>query len=151
MAGITVLGLGNLLLQDEGFGVHTVRLLQQQRLPGIELIDGGTGGLGLLDFVEKAECLLIVDCINQELEPGSIIKLTGPKIPIYTAAKLSRHQINFPEVLALAQMRNNLPKELVVIGIQPHSLEWGCELSPVIAAKLPEVMELINIQLQAWA
>lgn len=152
-----VLGIGNILNRDEGVGVHAVRALEDWiRIsnpglsPSIELLDGGTLGLSLLPLVEESSHLLILDAVNTENEPGKIIERTKEQIPLYTDVKMSQHQVTFQEVLGLAKARQKLPFYLHLIGIQPADLSIGVGLSPVVAEKIPQVINRIVTILQTW-
>ncbi|MEI7644810.1 MAG: HyaD/HybD family hydrogenase maturation endopeptidase [Chloroflexales bacterium] len=147
-----VLGLGNMLNRDEGLGVHAVRAMAARLGPaaGVELVDGGTIGLGLLNMVEACEHLLILDAADGRREPGTLIELRGEQIPLYAGVKLSQHQITFQEVLGLAKMRGRLPPYLHLIGVQPADMAIGLELSPTVAATLPAVLGRARILLTGW-
>jgi hydrogenase maturation protease len=150
---VLVLGLGNLLNSDEGFGVHVVRALQTQHaadFPEVEFVDGGTLGLNLLPLVEAADSLILIDCVDAGQKPGTVIELAGEQIPRYSGVKLSLHQTTFQEVLGLAEIRGALPERLHLIGIQPASLAMGTELSPVAQACLPRVVQQVVSRLRAW-
>jgi hydrogenase maturation protease len=152
MARNIVLGLGNILNRDEGLGVHALKLLGTrlaQHEP-IELIDGGTLGLSLLQLVEACEHLLLLDAVNAGLAPGTIMELRGEDIPLYTGLKMSQHQVTFQEVLGLARIRGRLPSNLHMIGVQPADLSVGVGLSPVVEAAMPEVVERAVSVVQAW-
>jgi hydrogenase maturation protease len=153
MKKITVLGIGNILNSDEGVGVHAVRAMQAeaQRTPGVEFLDGGTLGLNLLILVEEATHLLILDAVDAGQPPGSVVELTKEQIPLFTGVKMSQHQVTFQEVLGLALIRGKLPEYLHLIGVQPVSLEMGTDLSPKVAAVLPEVVERAWAVLAAWS
>ncbi|HWJ03102.1 MAG TPA: HyaD/HybD family hydrogenase maturation endopeptidase [Verrucomicrobiae bacterium] len=150
MASIVVLGLGNWLLRDEGFGVHVVKQLEKLDLPGVELVDGGTSGIALLRFVEAATHLIIVDAINAGLLPGKLLKLNGEELARSIPQKFSQHQLSFHEILSLAYFRGQTPEEIVVIGIQPHSIEWGCELTPIVRSKVKSAVKMVCEQLGTW-
>jgi hydrogenase maturation protease len=148
-----VLGLGNLLNSDEGFGVHAVRALQADvapRYPQAAFVDGGTLGLNLLPMVEEASHLLLVDCVNAGREPGSVIELAGEDIPLYSGVKVSLHQTTFQEVLGLADIRGALPPHLHLIGVQPASLAIGTDLSPEVRARVAEVAARVEELLKEW-
>lgn len=146
-----VLGLGNPLFQDEGLGIHVIQQLMQNDIDGrVELIDGGTDALALLGVVEDAEYLLIIDAVDSEAPAGTIRQLTGDAIPLMAARRMSAHQIGFQEVLALASLRGKLPAHIVLIGVQPQSLDWGTELSPPVANILPLLTEMVYAQINAW-
>lgn len=109
---VVVMGLGNLLWADEGFGVRVAeRLYAHYHWPeDVEIVDGGTQGLNLLGYVESASHLLILDAIDYGLEPGTLRTYAGERIPAYLSAKkMSLHQNSFSEVLALADIRGHLP------------------------------------------
>ena len=149
-----VLGLGNLLNSDEGLGVHAVRALHANRaadFPQVAFLDGGTLGLNLLPLVEDATALLLIDCVDAGLEPGTLIELSGDEIPRYSGVKLSQHQTTFQEVLGLAEIRGALPGRLHLIGVQPTSLELGTELSPQVQALLPSVIKRVTDLLHQWS
>lgn len=148
---IVVLGLGNPLFQDEGLGIHLIHQLMREKIDKrVELIDGGTDALALLGVVEEAEYLLIIDAIDGEQPPGSIQKISGEELPHLTGSRMSVHQIGFQEVLALASLRGRLPSHLVLIGVQPQSLDWGIKLSLPVAAAVPRVIEMVYAQINSW-
>jgi len=148
MSQITVLGIGNLLQRDEGFGVHAVRILKTQAAlwepgsPGeVEYLDGGALGLSLLPVVEDSCCLLVLDAIDAGQPPGTLIEIEGKQTPLYSVQKLSEHQVGFQEVLALARFRQRLPDRLRLVGAQPCDLSTGIGLSPVLQEILPAVVQ----------
>ncbi|MEW6030483.1 MAG: HyaD/HybD family hydrogenase maturation endopeptidase, partial [Chloroflexota bacterium] len=153
-----VMGLGNTLNRDEGLGVYAVRALQERLASRagrggdgrIEFLDGGVLGLNLLPIVEEASHLLVLDAINARREPGAVIELKRDEIPLYSGIKLSDHQVTFQEVLGLAGFRGNLPRYLHMIGIQPADISIGLEVSPQVAAALPEVLERAERVLREW-
>ena len=116
----------------------------------VAFLDGGTLGLNLLPIVEEASHLLILDAVDARQPPGTVIELAGEAIPLFSGIKLSQHQVTFQEVLGLAAVRGKLPPHLHLIGVQPADLEIGLELSPVVAAALPEVVRRARAVLQAW-
>ena len=147
-----VLGLGNLLNKDEGLGVQAVRLLDAQlgAQDGVELLDGGVLGLSLLMLVEECSHLLILDAVDAGQPVGSVVELSRDQLPLYSGIKLSQHQVTFQEVLGLAKIRDNLPKNLHLIGIQPKDLSIGLDLSLEVAQSLPEVVQRATAVLQTW-
>ena len=148
----TVLGLGNILHRDEGVGVHALRELQAklENNSPYQLIDGGVLGLSLLPFVEESSHLLILDAIDANRMPGSVIELGLDQISLFTKSKLSPHQMTFHEVLALAKVRQNLPTHLRVIGVQPADMMAGTQLSPVVNAGLSEIVARAESILARW-
>jgi hydrogenase maturation protease len=147
-----ILGLGNTLNRDEGLGVNALQFVRDQIdvPPEIELIDGGTLGLNLLPLVEECGHLLLLDAANAGQAPGALIELRRDQIPLYAGVKLSQHQITFQEVLGLANMRGHLPEHLHLIGIQPADLSIGLELSPLVAAQMPQVIKRVAVLLREW-
>jgi hydrogenase maturation protease len=147
-----ILGLGNTLNRDEGLGVHALQFVRDQLElpPEIELIDGGTLGLNLLPLVEECSHLLLLDAANAGREPGALIELRRDQIPLYAGVKLSQHQITFQEVLGLANVRGHLPEHLHLIGIQPADISIGMELSPLVAAQMPQVIKRVAALLREW-
>ncbi|MCX7794054.1 MAG: HyaD/HybD family hydrogenase maturation endopeptidase [Thermodesulfovibrionales bacterium] len=149
---ILVLGLGNILLSDEGIGVRVVEELRERYtfFPDIEIVDGGTKGLDLLPLFESREKVLIVDAVDFGREPGYIGILEKSEIPTILHSKLSVHHIGLGEVLLAAQMLGIMPEEICLIGIQPYTLETGLELSSTIASKKEELLRSIVDKLRLW-
>jgi len=147
-----VLGLGNLLFQDEGLGIHALRILQSQlgALPGLEYVDGGVLGLNLLPLIEECSHLLVLDAIDAGFPVGTLVEIDGEQIPLFQRMKLSQHQVGFQEVLALARMRNLLPAYLHLIAIQPANLDVGIGLSPQVEDAIPQLYERACSLLERW-
>ncbi len=150
---IVVMGLGNTLNCDEGLGVQALKELDaqlQSRPPELELLDGGVLGLNLLMIVEECSHLLILDAVDADKAPGTVIELTKEEIPLYAGVRLSQHQTTFQEVLGLAMIREHLPEHLHLIGIQPQNLEIGMEISAVVEQAIPEVTARAIQILKTW-
>ena len=149
---ITILGIGNTLYTDEGLGVHAIAALQEQYSmdPQVQLIDGSTDGMSLLGPVEDTDYLIVIDAINAGKEGGHIIELHGNDIPAYYGIKMSIHQLGFQEVLLASKLRERYPKNIVMIGMQPTSLELGIGLSETNEAQLPEMFKLVEQQVNKW-
>ena len=151
MAGTVVLGLGNPLMGDDGVGLIVLeRLRNEWDLPDVDLVDGATWGLSLLPVIEDAESLLLVDAIAAHCEPGTIIELSRGRLPIYLSRKLSPHQVDLRDALALAELRGRLPNEVVAIGVQPDVIDLGMELSAPVAAQLDALVRAVVKQLECW-
>ena len=148
----SILGLGNLLYQDEGFGIHALQAMQAAMpfTEHVELVDGGVLGMNLLPLVEESSHLLVLDAIDAGLPPGTILELRGEQIPLFAASKLSEHQVGFQEVLGLARFRGNLPENLHLIGVQLQDLGSGIDLSSAVAASLPDVVKRAMAALKEW-
>lgn len=147
-----VLGLGNLLLGDEGFGIHALRTMQSMmkaQFP-IEWVDGGVLGLDLLPLVEECSHLLVLDAVDSGQSSGAIAELTGSEIQLYSGIKMSEHQVQFQEVLAIAMLRGRLPEYLKIIGAQPADFTTGLELSQPLKKALPLVVEKAIKVLVSW-
>jgi hydrogenase maturation protease len=153
MAETLVLGLGNILLSDEGVGVRVIEhLLEQYEFPeGILVMDGGTLGLDLLPYLEEASRLLVVDAVQARKPPGTLIRLIGTEIPIFLdASKVSPHQEGLQDLLAVAMLKGYLPSELIFWGAQIESLGVGLELSPVVAAQVEPLADNVLTELARW-
>ena len=139
-----VLGLGNVLYGDEGFGVRLAERLDQHHTftPELEIVDGGTRGLALLPYIEQADSMLVLDAVDMALSPGASVILEGEAIPRWLVTrKLSLHQTSFAELLALAAFRNTLPHKLILLGVQPADLTYGAPLSARLERQLPALEE----------
>lgn len=153
-SSILVLGIGNVLWADEGFGVRCVEALASAvALPEhVRLLDGGTQGLYLLPFLEEAEALLVFDAIDYGLEPGTLKLVRDGEVPAFMGArKMSLHQTGFQDVIATAQLLGRCPHKLTLIGCQPVELEdYGGGLRPQVAAAIPGALDLARAELAAW-
>ncbi len=151
---IVVLGIGNLLWADEGFGVRCVETLGRrwQFAPQVRLVDGGTQGLYLLHHVQQATHLLILDAIDYGLEPGTLKLVEDEEVPRFMGAKkMSLHQTGFQEVLSLAQFTGHWPAQVLLVGCQPAELEdFGGSLSAPVKAALEPALAAALERLRAW-
>jgi hydrogenase maturation protease len=144
-----VLGIGNIILSDEGVGVRAAEALSAgyHLPPEVEVIDGGTAGMELLGPLAGVDLLLVLDALKAGRAPGTIVKLAGKEVPVFFRSKLSPHQVSICDVLAALEFSGELPKDLVLIGCEPASLELGLELTPTIAAQVPEMVQLAVAEL----
>ena len=151
-ARIVVLGLGNMLMADDGVGLAALaRLDEEWFVPRrVSLVDGGTWGMNLLPVIERADRLLIFDAIYFNEPAGAVIRLERRDIPRFLAQKLSPHQVDLREVLALAEFRGTLPEQIIALGIQPARVEMSTTLSPVVAEKLEELVTLGAAAREQW-
>ncbi|WP_234083907.1 HyaD/HybD family hydrogenase maturation endopeptidase [Azonexus sp. R2A61] len=151
---VLVLGIGNLLWADEGFGVRCVEALNAgwQFPPQVRLMDGGTQGLYLLPYVQEADALLVFDAVDYGDTPGDLREVLGEQVPRFMGAKkMSLHQTGFQEVLMAAELTGKLPAELVLIGVQPEELEdYGGSLRDVVKAQLAPALQLALNWLDRW-
>ena len=151
---ILVLGIGNLLWADEGFGVRCVEALNAgwTFADNVTVMDGGTQGLYLLPYVQEADCLLVFDAVDYGDAPGTMREVIGDQVPRFMGAKkMSLHQTGFQEVLMAAELTNKLPQELVLIGVQPEELEdYGGSLRDVVKAQMVPALNLALDWLERW-
>lgn len=147
-----VLGLGNILLRDEGVGVRVVEQLRARYdfPPEIQVLDGGTLALDLLPCVEEADRLLMIDALQMDAEPGTIARLEGDEVPAFLGVKLSPHQIGLSDLLAVARLRGRCPAELVLWGVQPEAMSVGVELSATVAAQVDTLVERALDEIRRW-
>lgn len=147
-----VVGLGNPLMTDDGIGLAALARLRDEWeiAPAVELVDGGTWGMNLLPVIESARRLLLIDAIRSGMPPGTESVLSREEIPRFLATKLSPHQIDLREVLAIAELRGTLPQETIAIGLEPSLVELGTVLSPPVEAKLDRLVALAIEQLRQW-
>jgi hydrogenase maturation protease len=151
---IVVLGIGNVLWADEGFGVRCVEALQRRFdfAPHVSLIDGGTQGLILIEHVQAARRLLIFDAVDYGLAPGTLKLVENDEVPRFLGAKkMSLHQTGFQEVLLLAQFTGRFPDEVLLVGCQPEELEdYGGSLRISVKAALEDALQLAVERLAQW-
>ncbi len=151
-ARIVVLALGNLLRRDEGLGIRALQRLQETcELPErVLLVDGGTLGLELLSYLEDADRLLILDAALTDGPAGTLLRATGDDIPAFLGIRTSPHEVGLADLLAVAHLRGVAPDEIVLLGMQPDTIELGWELSPSVAAHLPALVEAAVAELGHW-
>ncbi|MDH5234327.1 MAG: HyaD/HybD family hydrogenase maturation endopeptidase [Gemmatimonadota bacterium] len=151
MPDTLVIGLGNPLMGDDGVGLAALaRLREDWRLDGVTLLDGGTWGLSLLPDIEDADRLVLVDAIAAHRQPGEIVVLERGDLPIYLSRKLSPHQVDMKDALALAEWRGRLPHDVVAIGVQPDVVELGTELSEAVGSQLDALVCAVVRHLEGW-
>lgn len=151
---VLVLGIGNLLWADEGFGVRAVEQIYDNWCfrDGVHVMDGGTQGLYLLPYIEGCKRLLILDAVDYGLPPATIKIVENENVPAFMGAKkMSLHQTGFQEVLSLAMMRGWEPEHIALVGMQPEVLEdYGGSLTSSVKEKLPEAIEIALNFLHQW-
>lgn len=141
-----ILGIGNLLLSDDGVGIHAVRLLQEKVNldKAVQVVDGGTCGLDLMQYLEGVDRLIILDAAKPDHSPGKITRITGEKVPAYLSIKTSPHEIGLPELLFAAKLTDIYPREVVILCVEAASLESGVTLTPSIEERLPELIQQVH-------
>lgn len=146
---VLVLGLGNILLSDEGAGVKAVEELQRRYncSDAVEIIDGGTMGLELLPYLEKRSHALIIDAVKTGKDPGAIVRIEDP--PAFFSSKTSPHQIGLADVMGIAAITGNLPRNITLFGIEPKQLSTGLNLSTEVARNLSRLVDMVVAELKA--
>ncbi len=152
MSQTLVLGLGNILMRDEGVGVRVVeRLLERYDFPAeVQVLDGGTLGLDLLHWVEGVDRLLVVDAVDMGAEPGTTTRLEGEEVPVFLGVKISPHQMGLADLLAASRLCGYFPQQLVLWGVQPDAIEVGLELSPLVETQVETLVESVLAELTSW-
>lgn len=145
-----IVGIGNILLGDEGIGVHVVSALRSKDLPSnVEVIDGGTATLDLLSMISGVSKLIVVDAVKGKGEPGSIYRFTPDDIKTEKKIATSLHQIGLLNVLEMAATIGEKPKSTVIIGIEPQNTDWGLEPSTKIKEKIPKIIDVVLKEIYA--
>ncbi|HRZ14252.1 MAG TPA: hydrogenase maturation protease [Candidatus Omnitrophota bacterium] len=138
-----IIGCGNLLLQDEGVGIHLIEYLKHQTLPeDIELIDGATGGFDLIPFIEDAEKVVIVDAIRAGSVPGAIYRFTPDNFETNAELNTSLHDVTLKDIFRIIQLKRILPP-VVIFGVEPKAMDLGMELTADIRRVVPELSALV--------
>lgn len=146
-----VLGLGNELFTDEGVGIEAARRIDALGLPGVEVVDGGTLGIGLLPAVEDRAGLLVLDAVVAEgRRPGEVVTLDAPALRQGYRVLMSAHQIGLPEVLAAAELGGHPPARVAAVGMVPADLDTGFGISPAAAAQVGEMIARALDVLARW-
>jgi len=146
---VLVLGLGNILLSDEGVGVRAIEELQHRYdcSDVVEIVDGGTVGFELLPYFDERSHVLIVDAVKADNKPGTIVRIDDP--PAYFRARTSPHQIGLADVMGLAVITDNLPDNIALFGIEPKQLSTGLTLSSEVAQNLSRLVDMVVAELEA--
>ena len=139
--GKFVVGVGNVLLRDEGIGCHVAHVLERVPLPDVEVVDGGTCP-DLLQLLEDADKLVIVDAVKGGGVPGQIYRFRPQDITLDQKRVVSLHDMSLVDSLKLRQLWHNTA-DTVIIGVEPKELSWGLELSPELEEKVPQIVDVI--------
>ncbi len=142
---ILVMGIGNVLLSDEGVGVKAVEELQSRYTfpKGVELLDGGTAGIELLTYIRNRQVVIIIDAMHWNKTPGAIGKVENEDVPAAFRTRISPHQLGLSDLLAAAMLTDEMPGRLVLFGIQPGSLEPGFSLSPPVEENFEKLLACV--------
>jgi hydrogenase maturation protease len=146
---ILILGVGNLLLSDEGIGVHVAqRMMRMELSPEVHVVEGGTDGFGLVNVILEADRMILIDAVKGGGQPGSIYRFDISDCPPYPDLfKTSVHQISILEVINLSSLIGPTP-QATIIGIEPHCLDMGMVLSPQIEAKIPKIIQMVQEEIE---
>lgn len=149
---IVVLGVGNILLTDEGLGVHVVEDLKANYTftPQISLIDGGTMGMELLTYMRGMKKILLIDAVNGGEAPGTIYEFPHRELEQYFTDHISVHEVGMQDILRIRAIQENPLEDAIVIGVEPESLDVGFEPSAPVQKSLPEVKERVLRVLREW-
>jgi hydrogenase maturation protease len=151
--GTAVIGLGNVVLSDDGVGVHAVQRLSErhQVTDGVELVEGGTAGLLLLPLLADAHRVIIVDAIDTGAPAGTLVRLDGDDWASAFEVRMTPHDVGLIDLLGAAQLSGAWPEQLVLHGVQPASTAIGTELSAPVAAALDPLVDAVAAELRLWA
>lgn len=146
---VLVLGVGNILLRDEGVGVRVIETLRRANLPPeVELYDGGTIGADLLDVIADRRKVIVIDAVLGDFEPGCVLRMTPTNLAPREQPGASLHDFGVLETLTLARQMNAEPKEVVLIGVKPFRVEYGLELTPEMQKLVPRIAEAVLEELK---
>lgn len=145
-----VLGIGNLLIGDEGVGCTTVsELSRRYTLPAsVECVDGGTAGFELLSMIDNKDQVILIDALRNDMAPGTVVMVEGEHVPKAFLARTTPHQLGICDVLAAAQLCDTMPKHLTLFGIEPKQLDVGIGLSPEVEVGMEKTIRAVVDQLR---
>jgi hydrogenase maturation protease len=146
---ILVLGVGNVLMGDDSIGVRVVDEIERRfQIPeGVEVLDGGTAGFELLSHIRNREYLIIIDAIKSGMPPGTVVRVEGEDVPARFMTRISPHQLGLSDVLAAATVSGELPKQMVLFGIEPKRIELGFTLSDEVKENFEKLIETVRGEL----
>lgn len=147
---VLVLGIGNILLSDEGAGIRVIEELQQRYTipPDVELVDGGTMGLDLLPYLDNRSHCFIIDAVRSGKQPGETVRIELDDPPAYFRTKISPHQIGLSELLGVASMTDSLPAEIVLFGIEPVRFDTGLDCSEEVGNNIGQLADMVANELR---
>lgn len=149
---VLVLGIGNILLSDEGVGVHAVnRFKERYTVPdGVEIIDGGTMGFDLMPYFEDRTHVIVLDAVRENgASPGTILRFSGSDVMGVFSERITPHQIGLSDLLACTAVGFQLPEHIVLLGMVPGSLETGLDMTPSVQGRLDEMVGVLRDELEA--
>jgi len=148
---VVVIGLGNVLLQDEGVGVRVVQELRRRygTPPGVEFVDGGTSAMDLLEYMARRDLVILVDAVRAGGEPSSVLRFGGEDIGALFRQRVSPHQLGIAEVLATLKILGEAPESVVLLGIEPKSVSPGLGLTPELRTAVDSAVAQVVTELRA--
>ncbi len=148
---VMVLGIGNLLLSDEGVGCHAITALRDRYcIPdGVELVDGGTAGFELMAYINDCHSLIVIDAVKCGHPPGAVLRVEGGDFIALFQERISPHQLGMPDLLAAASLTGEVPEAMVLFGVEPLSLEAGIELSGPVRQSFEKLLQSVVDELAA--
>lgn len=149
---LLVLGVGNVLMRDEGVGVHVAREIarDQSSIGGdVHVVDGGTLGLDLLPLIADARAVVLIDAVDLRAEPGTVTVLRGNAVHGALGGHLSPHQVGLGDLVAVGRLTGALSEPVVLVGIQPAAVEVGLDLTTECAAAVPRAIDAVRAELAA--
>ncbi|MDS0527534.1 HyaD/HybD family hydrogenase maturation endopeptidase [Clostridium sp. SHJSY1] len=148
MKHTVIIGIGNILLRDDGVGVHTINYLRNENISStIELVDGGTSTLNILSYFLDYSRVIVIDCLRAGYEPGTIYKINPDEIINYKSENLSLHDVQILDVIKMANMIGKFPK-VTIIGIEPEEISLNTELTETIKNKVHEIIKHIKYEIE---
>lgn len=146
---VLVLGIGNILLHDEGIGVYVVEQMQKIGVPDyVELLDGGTAGADLLDHICDRQKVIVVDAVDVDIEHATILRFTSDDLASNAGQSISLHEFGIADTLAMAKRLNCAPREVIIIGVKPKDITPGLGLSGEIAGIVPRIIECVSAEIE---
>lgn len=148
---VVVLGVGNPLMADDGAGIEALQRLQSRWVlpPEVHCVDGGTWGMALLPEFDAADVLIVLDAIECDRAPGTLVRISGEHVPRRLPPHLSPHEINLHELFALAELRGTMPEVVVALGVRPERVDWEVGLTPSVAGAMDGLADAAAMELRA--
>jgi hydrogenase maturation protease len=139
-----IVGIGNILLRDEGLGVRVIEAMHGIELPeDTEIIDGGTSGADLIEVIANRAKLIVIDALDAGQKPGTVFQLTMPELMAQESVSISVHELGLIGSVQMAQQLGLAPREIIVYGVQPKDISPGLEMTPEVTEKIPRIIELL--------
>jgi len=147
---VLILGIGNVLMTDDSLGIRVINELERRyRFPeNVELLDGGTSGIELLSYFVNRDYLIIVDAIKSDFPPGTVVKIEGEDVPAKFMTRISPHQLGLSDLLAAATLTGEIPKQMVLFGIEPKRVGLGLEMTDEVKESFERLLGVVVDELK---